>query len=190
MALLPVDGANIHDRDNPHIIKRRMLGVSVATLLSLVISAFVLRRWQPADAGDNDIAATLAQLGLAGHTALPSMLVSLVLVAVLFLGPLILDNLNGVFTWENLRRIPKSLWNQPEYMRNYVVGPITEELVFRSSVVPLWTTAGLSNSMCVFVSPVIFGVAHVHRAISLYAMDNQKLSKVLLSTAVQLTYTM
>ncbi|PIA14749.1 Abi-domain-containing protein [Coemansia reversa NRRL 1564] len=189
MALFPVDGASIHDRDNPHIMRRRMFGVSVSTLVSLLISAFVLRRWQPEDAKDMGLAATLALLGLEGHMVLPSVLVSLVLMAVLFLGPLILDNLNGVFSWENLRRLPKNLWNQPEYIRNYVVGPVTEELVFRSSVIPLWATAGLSTNICVFVSPVIFGVAHVHRAISQYAMGNQALLKILVSTTVQLTYT-
>ncbi|KAJ1726971.1 CAAX prenyl protease [Coemansia biformis] len=187
MALVRVEGASIHDRDHPHIIKRRMYGAGVATLLSLAISGLLLHRWR-AQQGEG-VPGVLALLGLDVRAALPSTIVSLVLVGLLFLGPLVLDNLDGVFAWDSLKRVPQSLWSQPECMRNYVVGPATEELVFRSAVVALWTAAGISTELCVLVSPVIFGVAHVHRAVSRYVSENIPLGSVVLSTVLQLAYT-
>ena len=41
-------------------------------------------------------------------------------------------------------------------------GPVTEELLFRSAAVPLLLGAGMSIGRIVFVTPFIFGVAHIH----------------------------
>lgn len=41
-------------------------------------------------------------------------------------------------------------------------GPITEECLFRSAAVPLLLLAGNGLSSTVFLSPLVFGVAHVH----------------------------
>ncbi|KAJ2794786.1 CAAX prenyl protease [Coemansia helicoidea] len=187
-ALFRVDGVSVHDRDHPRIIRRRMWGAGAATLASLGISGVLLRRWQPAQDG-GAAAAALTALGLGVRAALPSAAVSLVLVCVLFLGPLVLDNLDGAFAWDRLKRVPQSLWGQPEHLRNYVVGPATEELVFRSAVVALWAAAGIATELCVLASPMIFGVAHLHRAASRLIHDGTPLGAVVLSTAVQLAYT-
>ncbi|KAJ1836263.1 CAAX prenyl protease [Coemansia sp. RSA 2711] len=187
MALFPAASATIHDRDHPHIIKQRMRGVTLSTALSLVATGTVLWRWQDDKADAKSRIA--AQLGLDVHMALPSLIVSLVLMGVLFLGPLVVGHLEGGIAWDDVRRVPATLWNQPTWMRNYVVGPVAEELVFRAAVVPLWAAAGLSTALCVFASPVIFGVAHVHRAGSLYARGEGSLAAVALGTLVQLAYT-
>ncbi|KAJ2137035.1 CAAX prenyl protease [Coemansia sp. RSA 678] len=181
MALFPTPLATIHDRDHPHIMKQRMRGVSLATLVSLAATSIVL--WQ-----SSDVRHIVSQLGLDPRAAVPSVIVALVLMCVLFLGPLVTSHLEGGCGWDVLKRAPSSLWNQPVYLRNYVVGPVTEELVFRSCVVALWSASNLSTTMCVFVSPVIFGVAHVHRAASLY-VKGDALGQILLSTLVQLVYT-
>ncbi|KAJ1780210.1 CAAX prenyl protease [Coemansia sp. RSA 1807] len=183
MALFPTPLATIHDRDHPHIMKQRMRGVTLATLVSLAATSIVLWHWQSLD-----VRQIVSQLGLDPRTAVPSVVVALVLMCVLFLGPLITSHLEGGCGWDVLKRVPSSLWNQPIYLRNYVVGPITEELVFRSCVVALWSASNLSMTMCVFVSPVIFGVAHVHRAVSLY-VKGDALGRILLSTLLQLLYT-
>ncbi|QUC22088.1 uncharacterized protein UV8b_06329 [Ustilaginoidea virens] len=46
--------------------------------------------------------------------------------------------------------------------RNMVAGPITEECLFRSSAVPLLLTAGCSLKSIILLSPLVFGLAHVH----------------------------
>lgn len=41
-------------------------------------------------------------------------------------------------------------------------GPITEELVFRSLIVPLHIMAQTSLTKLIFVTPLYFGIAHIH----------------------------
>lgn len=41
-------------------------------------------------------------------------------------------------------------------------GPITEELVFRSFVIPLHLLAKMPPSKIVFITPLYFGIAHIH----------------------------
>ena len=41
-------------------------------------------------------------------------------------------------------------------------GPITEEVIFRSAIVPLHLLARVSPGHIVFIAPLYFGVAHVH----------------------------
>ena len=46
--------------------------------------------------------------------------------------------------------------------RNYVVGPITEEVLFRSAIIPLHILAKIRPSRIVLMTPLYFGIAHVH----------------------------
>lgn len=41
-------------------------------------------------------------------------------------------------------------------------GPATEEILFRSASVPLLLLSGASTTTIVFLTPIIFGLAHVH----------------------------
>lgn len=41
-------------------------------------------------------------------------------------------------------------------------GPVTEEVLFRAASVPLLLLAKTSNTTIIFLTPVIFGLAHVH----------------------------
>ena len=47
-------------------------------------------------------------------------------------------------------------------MRNLLIGPLSEEWVFRACMCSLLFGAGLSDVVNVFVSATIFGLAHVH----------------------------
>lgn len=44
----------------------------------------------------------------------------------------------------------------------YLKGPVTEEILFRSCSVPLLLLSQSSNSTIVFLTPIVFGLAHVH----------------------------
>jgi prenyl protein peptidase len=46
--------------------------------------------------------------------------------------------------------------------RNYVAGPITEEVLFRSVLIPLHILAKVQPSKIVVLTPLYFGIAHVH----------------------------
>ncbi|UKZ68781.1 uncharacterized protein TrAtP1_009800 [Trichoderma atroviride] len=56
----------------------------------------------------------------------------------------------------------RHVWAEWPAWRNYVAGPITEECLFRAAAVPLLLKAGSSLGRVIFLSPVVFGLAHVH----------------------------
>ncbi|KAJ1822688.1 CAAX prenyl protease [Coemansia sp. RSA 2599] len=179
-AIFAAPDASVHDRNHPHVVKQRIRGAAIATAVSLGLSALLLRQW-----GQKGV---VASLGLDPARIAPSVLVATVLTATIYLGPLVLDYLDGGVEWASLRRVPETLWNQPLAMRNFVVGPVTEELVFRSSVVSLWAAAGMSANRSIFLSPLIFGLAHIHHAVSQYR-DGRPLKFVLFGTTFQFVYT-
>lgn len=59
------------------------------------------------------------------------------------------------------RKVVESLSSWQGY-RNYVAGPITEEVIFRSVLVPLHLLAKVSPTKIIFLTPLYFGIAHVH----------------------------
>lgn len=80
----------------------------------------------------------------------------------LFLGPLfellfverVLGDLRGGRLLETL-----SSW---QGYRNYVAGPITEEVLFRSVLIPVHLLAKISPTKIILLTPLYFGIAHVH----------------------------
>ncbi|KAK3698413.1 CAAX prenyl protease [Vermiconidia calcicola] len=49
--------------------------------------------------------------------------------------------------------------------RNLIVAPITEEVVFRALTIPLFLLAKTSPTRIVFVTPAVFGLAHLHHLV-------------------------
>ncbi|KAJ1798160.1 CAAX prenyl protease [Coemansia sp. RSA 2399] len=197
MVVSRVPDVSIHNRNHPQIIARRILGVSTSAAASLLITAMTLHGWQqqqqqqqdPAEEeGDRGWLAVGRQMGLAPQRACGSLVVGLVLTVVLYTGPLVLDYLDGSFTWAAVSRFVSELRTLRTKQRDCIVGPLTEELVFRASIVPLWLASGVSPVMCIFVSPVLFGLAHLHQGYRLLS-DGASLAQAAASTAVQLTYT-
>ena len=78
------------------------------------------------------------------------------LTALLFAGPLFEKWAVGEWneTFESL-----SSWIA---WRNYVAGPVSEEITFRSALIPLHLLARVSPERIVFFAPLYFGIAHVH----------------------------
>ncbi|CAM1510309.1 Fc.00g006440.m01.CDS01 [Cosmosporella sp. VM-42] len=88
---------------------------------------------------------------------------ALFLTALLFAGPLyeclIID---GAWRqWLHLEPLAAIYADWPTW-RNMVAGPITEECLFRSAGVPLLLQAGASLTGTIFLSPLVFGLAHLH----------------------------
>jgi len=85
------------------------------------------------------------------------------LTAILFLGPLFEAGFaEGQWRgWIKLKGLNAVISGWIGW-RNFVAGPITEEILFRSCSVPLLLLSHTSNTKIVFLTPVIFGVAHVH----------------------------
>ncbi|KAJ2007638.1 CAAX prenyl protease [Coemansia thaxteri] len=190
-ALLPCDASQPQQqqqpqttrsrRDEPAVIRQRMRGACVATAVSLGLAACVL--WLRAN--EQQIG---KEMGLAPRAAPASALVGVVLTCVGFLGPLAVDRLEGAFQWDSVRAA-WSAWGMTEW-RNLVVGPVTEELVFRGSVVPLWLKAGVSPAGVIAFSPLVFAAAHVHHAVAaLVAVPRPPVNAVLARMVLQISYT-
>jgi prenyl protein peptidase len=73
-------------------------------------------------------------------------------------------------------------------LRYLVIAPITEEIVFRSCMVPVLSSTGMKTFNVCLVAPLFFGVAHVHHAL-LKLQQGVDIMQVTLVTLFQFLYT-
>ncbi|XP_001600218.2 CAAX prenyl protease 2 [Nasonia vitripennis] len=146
------------NRDHPSVIKRRFFSVFITTLLSPLVLYFGINEkfYQ---------GATLWELlGLRWTGIIQAIIIPLCLTMVLFLGPLYMQGLNGL--WR--------LYVEPTYWlgsvrtlvwwRNQVVAPLSEEWTFRACMLPLLLQC-FGPTTAIFICPLFFGVAHFHHLI-------------------------
>lgn len=188
-------------RDAPSVIRGRIRAVTLSCIIStfavllLILEktnvsfseALRLLGWWPVDL--SDVAQTL------------------LLTAILFTGPLFERGIaEGEWReWARGSRISETLGGWIGW-RNYIAvsgrglitlqlgsqkqGPITEEVIFRSVIVPLHLLAKVSPSHIVFVAPLYFGVAHVHHFYEFrISHSDVSLIAALLRSVFQFTYT-
>jgi membrane protease YdiL (CAAX protease family) len=74
------------------------------------------------------------------------------------------------------------------FLRNLVIAPLTEEIVFRSCMVPVLHSTKMSNIGVCVIAPLFFGFAHVHHAI-LKLRQGYPFSSVVVTTFFQFMYT-
>ena len=184
------DGNRAPDRNDPRVIKERFLRVGASCLVSpFVALATTTLVDSPATCISATSRAPLAQwFGLWAPsvvTLLAASLLPLLLTMVLFAGPLVMAALDGDLvdlapSNFSPHRALASL-SRLQTLRNLVVGPVSEEWVFRACMCPLLYGAGFGDSANVFTSGALFGAAHVH-----HVYDAGYPWKVV---AVQFTYT-
>ena len=130
--------------------------MTLACLIASAASLYVLVVTAKADASE--------ALHLLGWWPIQPLdiLRSCLLIVLLFLGPLFeLMFVGQAVNSRSGRLIIESLSSWQGY-RNFVAGPITEEVLFRSVLVPIHLLAKISASKIVFLTPLYFGIAHVH----------------------------
>ncbi|OLN81509.1 putative CAAX prenyl protease 2 [Colletotrichum chlorophyti] len=145
-------------RDDPRVIRTRITSVLFSTLSCSGLTYLILARLP------ND-ALPIRPLHAMGYwpIGLAESAACLLLTAILFAAPLyealLIDGL-----WEDWRVLGPlvCVWTEWTSWRNIVMGPLTEEMLFRSASVPLLLCARMSLTQTIFLSPVIFGLAHVH----------------------------
>ncbi|KAI2773204.1 hypothetical protein F4815DRAFT_504390 [Daldinia loculata] len=144
-------------RDAPSVIRARIASVSL-TCIACSIITFVILTSQ----GQATIAEALHTLGY-WPLGLVETAKCLLLTAILFAGPLyerlVVDE--GWRGWLSLQPL-SDLFGELTTWRNIVAGPFTEEALFRSASVPLMLAAQTSVTTTVFLSPLVFGLAHLH----------------------------
>lgn len=168
-------------RDDPAAIRARVRAVTLSTIACSVVTLITiccLSQQHPA-------------LFLMGYW--PIRLIesakALLLTAVLFAGPLY-ENLFIDGDWRHLGSGLRHLWQSWPTWRNIVAGPVTEECLFRSAVVPLLVLAKANTLSIIFLSPLVFGVAHMHHFYE-FRLTNPgvPIYAAVARTIIQLTYT-
>ncbi|KAG7133582.1 CAAX prenyl protease 2 like protein [Verticillium longisporum] len=143
-------------RDDPRVIRARIRSVLCSTAMCSFCTFIFLHR---------NYALAMDPLHAMGYWPLgvTEAASSVLLTAILFSAPLFETLvLDGV--WKDLvsTRAIIDVWQSWTTWRNIVIGPATEELLFRSASIPLFLAAHLSIYKTIFLSPVIFGMAHIH----------------------------
>ncbi|XP_020239361.1 CAAX prenyl protease 2 isoform X2 [Cajanus cajan] len=73
--------------------------------------------------------------------------------------------------------------------RNYVVAPITEELVFRACMIPLLLCGGFKAYSVILLCPIFFSLAHLNHFVEIYTKQNYRIMKAVMIIGLQLGYT-
>ncbi|XP_060789665.1 CAAX prenyl protease 2 isoform X2 [Neoarius graeffei] len=168
-------------RDNPSVIKRRFTSVLIVSALSPLF----VWGWKEFT-GIQPTPSLLALMGIRFEGLIPAVILPLILTMVLFLGPLIqlaMDCPWGFIDGIKVAVDPR-FWalclSDMRWLRNQVVAPLTEELVFRACMLPMLVPcAGPSTS--IFTCPLFFGVAHFHHVIELLRFRQGTISGIFLS---------
>ena len=95
----------------------------------------------------------------------------------------------GAEIWEERRAFYATPGAVEMSLRNLVVGPVSEELVFRACMLPLLLEARVPAGRAIMTSPLFFGVAHLHHLRRRVRDDRVPWPEALAQTVFQLGYT-
>ncbi|KAG8853660.1 hypothetical protein FRB96_008078 [Tulasnella sp. 330] len=187
--------ANEKWRNDPEVIRARLNAVTISTVGSCLVIAFVLQRIGECNDLVTSLQHTLDILGLGWSLPTLRTLKPFLLAPILYIGPLYVEilELRGPYRMKwTLKRDVVDHFFSWQGIRNFIVAPITEEFVFRSCVISVLVLGGSSLRRMVFVSPLWFGIAHAHHAwelYNIYGRTKQAVQRAVITSLVQLTYT-
>ncbi|XP_042355760.1 CAAX prenyl protease 2-like [Plectropomus leopardus] len=176
-------------RDHPSVIKRRCASV----LLVSALSPAMVKLWM--HWADVRVEASVWELmGVRLESLVPAAILPLLLTMVFYLGPLVhsaMDNPKGL-TGELQSALDVQSWRlcvgDAVWLRNQVVAPVTEELVFRGAMLPMLVPC-TGPTAAIFTAPLFFGVAHFHHIIDQRRLHKDSMSAILLVSGMQFLYT-
>jgi prenyl protein peptidase len=148
---------SIAARDSPSVIRARVRSVTLACLACALVNVYILAVVGHATPRD------VLSLWGAWPIHLADILKPLGLTAVLFAGPLFKTLVaEGGWRYITPSTLKAELIDSWIGYRNIIVAPVSEELVFRSLVISLYLLAKESPTRIVFITPLVFGMAHLH----------------------------
>ncbi|KAK9898725.1 Abi-domain-containing protein [Cystobasidium minutum MCA 4210] len=183
-------------RDSPRVIKARMASVTVASIASLAAVASLAKQRNPS-LSTKDVAALLGlwKPGMTLKETVTLIALPLGCTMSLFLGPLyglyLEKRLPGMRNFSFKNDVIGTLTSLVG-LRNYVVGPVSEELLFRSCILGTAAMYGRGRKYLIFVTPLYFGIAHAHHAYETYVLGGktrQSLQQGILRALFQTLYT-
>lgn len=176
-------------RDHPAVIKRRFTSVLIVSALSPIF----VWLWK-VFTGITPGPSLLALMGIRFEGLIPAIVLPLLLTMALFLGPLIQLAMDCPWGFVDGIRVAVDPWfwalclSDMRWLRNQVVAPLTEELVFRACMLPMLVPCA-GPVTAIFTCPLFFGVAHFHHVIELLRFRQGTLSGIFLSAVFQFSYT-
>ncbi|PGH10745.1 hypothetical protein AJ80_07395, partial [Polytolypa hystricis UAMH7299] len=171
-------------RDAPSVIKARIRAVTTSCIVcSTAVFCLIIYK------GNLPPLEALRLLGWF-PVSLLDVGKSLLLTALLFMGPVFERGIaeGGWRRWISAYEWTECLSGWIGW-RNFVAGPITEEVIFRSVITPLHLMAEFSPSQIVFITPLYFGIAHVHHFYEFRLTNPHSLVPAILRSLFQFTYT-
>lgn len=166
-------------RNHPKTVRRRLLAIVGVCFCSPVYL------WLFSDAQAQDGQSMLELLGV--HTSeglLSALLVPVLLVLVLYAGPIVQCLSDGDYPFEHIASERGDL-----VTRNYIIAPFAEEFVFRACMMPLLLPT-LGPQWTIICSPLLFGLAHVHHLLDWFRRkDGTSFLNAILSVLLQVAYT-
>ncbi|KAF8911810.1 CAAX protease self-immunity-domain-containing protein [Mucidula mucida] len=171
-------------RDDPDVIRARLAAVSLATMCSCLAVILVLFKDIPFNEA---VWESLWRLGFSA----PHPLLAHLVTPMLFLGPLYAMYLQQQLPLQAGTAIVKN-YVHVIGLRNVIIAPLTEEIVFRACMLSMYHLCGASRRKMIFLSPLWFGLAHLHHGwdtYNRYGRTSSALQRAILQAVFQLVYT-
>ncbi|CAL9235736.1 unnamed protein product [Arabidopsis halleri] len=179
---------------------RRFICAAICTVVSLVFTAFILpiKSWEAS--------VILGVYGIRTDHLWQGVVYPLLLTSLVYAGSLVLkllllleslkENGGGCSSFDYIRSffqtIPASVLtgaSNVSVWRNFIVAPVTEELVFRACMIPLLLCGGFRIYTAIFLCPVLFSLAHLNHFREMYIRHNRSYLRASLIVGLQLGYT-
>ena len=194
---------NRFNRNEPPVIRRRFISVLLTCLL-----CYVSLYWLGSATSSSMRRHSINEwLGLRFDSSLIwSSMCSLGLTMILFSGPIVQHLISQYMLRQTFRAYDSNSQSGTKrllqalvlecrthlddlcFWRNYLISPFTEEFVFRGCMLPLLCEhLGLAYS--VFITPLFFGLAHLHHIIEGYFHNDMPLDMLIGQHCFQFTYT-
>ncbi|XP_052271069.1 CAAX prenyl protease 2-like [Dreissena polymorpha] len=171
------------NRDHPDVIRLRFISVTAVCVLAIPIVWFF-----GSPSTSPEAHTVLEWIGIRLSGLITALVLPLVLTMVLFMGPLFLHYMDGVFR----------LYLEPQYwikssknyiwLRNHVAAPISEEFIFRACMLP-FLVPQFGEGWSIILCPLFFGVAHLHHLIERVTHQNEEVKDALKKSLFQMAYT-
>lgn len=161
-------------RDHPRTVRRRIVAVSLLSVAA-PFSLCWYSKWE--------WRVLLTALGLRQESLAGALLVPLGLVSALYFGPMVQEWSVGESFLTQFHDQRRDL-----LLRNCLVAPLAEEVVFRSCMVPL-LLPHLGPVGTALVVPLFFGLAHLHHMMEHIGSGSMSVGQAILTTLGQTCYT-
>ncbi|CAI8602594.1 unnamed protein product [Vicia faba] len=181
---------------------RRFLCAVVSTTLSLFITPFIL------PVQTRNLTCILGVYGVRTDHMWQALVIPLALTSLMYAGSLFLKTLLLFDFWRqhtffddglSFDSFKCALAKFIDWMsaissnvltwRNYVVAPLTEELVFRACMIPILLCGGFKPYSAMILCPVFFSLAHLNHFMEIYTKQNYRIMQAAMVIGLQLGYT-